>query len=120
MSSQRVSREDLRPEETECNPAAERALKLLYESPEDTAVRIDSSPNPMYVTLEDGELVFWSHDYSWKCQTRTEVEDAFGRFETVVDHLHGHANDDYGIGTVSKDRMDTEKKPKSTGLGDFA
>lgn len=118
QSPDEVDRADLRPDETECHPTAERALKLLYENP-DRAVRIDSNPNPMFVTREDGDLVFWCHNYTWKCQEREPIEDAYGPFETVVDQLHAYANDGYPIGTVSKDRLDTERKPRSTSLGDF-
>lgn len=114
-----INRSKLRPEQTECNHRAERGLKLLYEKP-NTAVRIDSNPNPMFVTLEDGDLVFWAFDYTWKCQERTPIEETFSQFETVVDELHAYANDGYPIETVSKDRIDTEQKPRATGLGDFA
>jgi hypothetical protein len=113
-------RDDLRPDATECNHHAERALKLLWENPDSRAVRIDSNPNPMFVTVEAGDLAFWCHNYTWKCQEQKPVAAAFGPFETVVDQLHGYANDDYPIGTVSKDRIDTERKPRATGLGDFA
>ncbi|WP_135822980.1 hypothetical protein [Halostella litorea] len=115
-----IDRTNLRPTETECNHTAERALKLLWENPDTKAVRIDSNPNPMYVTVEDGDLAFWAFDYTWKCQERVPVPDAYGPFETVVDQLHGYANDDYPIGTVSKDRIDTEPRPKPTSLEDFA
>jgi len=111
-------RSELRPEETECNHTAERALVLLYEK-QNRAVRIDSQPNPMYVTLEDGELVFWCFNYAWKCQEQQAVGDAYGPFETVVDQLHAYANDGYPIKSVSKCEIDTERKPKATGLGDF-
>lgn len=120
MTDDEIDRERIRPTETECNHTAERGLKLLLESPEAKAVRIDSDPEPMYVTLEDGEFVFWAYDYTWQCQEQTPVADAFGPFETVVDQLHGYANDGYGLGTVSKDRIDTERKPKGASLGDFA
>lgn len=115
-----VDRSELRPEETECNHVAERGLKLLWEAPDSKAVRIDSNPNPMYVTVEDGSLAFWCFNYTWKCQEIMPVEDAYGPFETVVDQLHAYANDGYGIGTVSKERIDAERKPRATGLGDFA
>jgi hypothetical protein len=114
-----VNRSALRPDETECHHRAERALKLLVGSPDDTAIRIDSNPNPMYVTVEDGDLTFWAYDYTWRCQQEVAIEDAFGRFTTVVDQLHGYANDGYGIGTVAKERMNTGKKPRATGLEDF-
>lgn len=118
-SASAINRAELRPEDTECNHRAERALKLLWENADTRAVRIDSNPNPMFVTVEDGELAFWCHNYTWRCQEQMPVADAHGRFKTVVDQLHGYANDGYGIGTVSKDRIDTERKPRATGLGDF-
>ncbi|WP_337653207.1 hypothetical protein [Halomontanus rarus] len=114
-----IDRETIRPEETECNHTAERGLKLILENPDETAVRIESNPEPMYVTVEDGDLAFWCYNYTWKCQEQTPVDDAFGPFETVVDQLHAYANDGYGLGTVSKDRIDTERKPRGTSLGDF-
>lgn len=119
MQSDEIERSKLRPEETECNHRAERGLKLLYEKP-NSAVRIDSNPEPMFVTLEDGELAFWCYNYTWKCQEQQPVEESHSRFETVVDELHAYANSGYGIGTVSKDRIDTERKPRASGLGDFA
>lgn len=115
-----IDRENIRPTETECHHRAERGLKLILESPDEKAVRIESTPEPMYVTVEDGELAFWCFNYTWRCQERKPVGDAVGPFETVVDQLHAYANDGYGIGTVSKDRIDTERKPKGTSLGDFA
>lgn len=115
-----MSRERIRPTETECNHRAERGLKLILEDPESKAVRIDSNPEPMYVTVEGGEFAFWCFNYTWKCQERKPVKDAYGPFETVVDQLHAYANDGYGIGTASKDSIDTERKPRATGLGDFA
>lgn len=120
QSERAIDRSELRPEETECNYWAERALKLLWEDPDSRAVRIDSNPNPMHVTVEDGELAFWCYNYTWNCQERMPVEDSHSGFETVVDEVHGYANADYGIGTVSKDQIDTERKPRATGLGDFA
>lgn len=113
-------REELRPDETECNHHAERALVLLYENPDSRAVRIESNPEPMYVTLEDGDLAFWCYNYTWHCQEQTDVEESHTTFETVVDELHAYANSGYGLGTVAKDRIDTERKPRATGLGDFA
>ena len=116
-----LNRELIRPTETECNHRAERGLKLILESPDEKAVRIGSNPNPMFVTVEDSEFVFWSFNYTWKCQERREMPDVHGPYETVVDQLHAYANTDgYGIGTVSKDRIDTERKPRATGLVDFA
>lgn len=115
-----VERSEIRPKDTECNHRAERGLKLLLENEDSRAVRIDSNPNPMFVTIEDGEFTFWAFDYTWKCQEQMPIDDAHGQFETVVDQLHAYANDGYGIGTVSKDRIDTERKPRATGLGDFA
>lgn len=114
-----MDRERIRPTETECNPIAERGLKLALEKPDETAVRIDSDPNPMYVTVEDGEFVFWCYNYTWKCQEQKEVSDAHGRFETAVDQTHAYANSGYSIGTVAKDRIDTERKPRATGLDEF-
>jgi len=120
MVTDGIDRSQLRPDETECHHRAERALKLVRENPESRAVRIDSDPNPMFVTVEDGAFAFWCFDYTWKCQERRPVADCYGPFETVVDQLHAYANDGYEIGTVSKDRIDTEKKPRATGLEDFA
>lgn len=114
-----VSREDIRPEETACNHRVERCLKLLFEGNNSDALRIDSNPEPMYVTVEDGELAFWAFNYTWKCQERMEVEDCFGPFETVVDQAHAYANDGYPIKHVSKDEIDDERKPRGATLGDF-
>ena len=119
VDAEGITRPDLRPDETECNHRAERALKLCWENPDSRAVRIESDPEPMFVTVEDGALAFWAFDYTWKCQEQVDVADAFGPFETAVDQLHGYANDGYPIGTVSKNQINTNTKPKTTKLKNF-
>lgn len=120
MNTDEINRERIRPTETECHHRAERGLELILENPDTKAVRIDSNPEPMYVTVEDGEFAFWSFNYTWRCQERRQIEDVHGSYTTVVDQLHAYANSGYGLGTVSKDRIDTERKPRGTSLGDFA
>lgn len=119
-STEQIDRSALRPEETECHHRAETALKNLWGNESTRAVRIDSSPEPMFVTVEDGELAFWSYNYTWECQERRPIDETHRSFNTVVDLLHSYVNDGYGVGTVSKDRVDTEKKPRGTTLGDYS
>lgn len=107
-------RSELRPTKTECNHTAERVLKLILESPDDTAVRINSDPNPMYVTVENAEFAFWCHNYTKGCQERRPIEAVTGRSTTVVDQLHEYANAGYGLETVPKDRIDTDERPRPT------
>jgi hypothetical protein len=83
------------------------------------AVRIESKPEPMYATDGDDGFVFWSFDYSTRCQTREDPEDAFCGFPSVVDLVHACANDDYGIDVVDRSEIDTEPKPTATSIDDF-
>ncbi|SFT06290.1 hypothetical protein [Halostagnicola kamekurae] len=108
------------PEKADPHWRVENALERLYDAPDEKAIRIESNPNPMFVTLEDGDLEFWAHDYTWRCQERSDVTESVSSYETVVDELHGYANAGYGISMDRTNRIDTERKPKATSLGDFA
>lgn len=110
---------EIEPTDVDEHFRAKNALRILLENPHDRAVRIESNPEPMYATLEAGELAFWCFDYSKKCQVRENVEDCYGPFETVVDQVHAYVEDGYPIGTVARDRIDDEPKPKATSLDDF-
>lgn len=110
---------ETRPDDVDPHWKAAGALDAIVRDPE-KAVRIDSNPNPMYVTVDDGELAFWCFDYRKKCQVRDDPsEDEYHRPETVVDTVHAYASAEYPILVVSRDEIDDEPSPVATSLGDF-
>lgn len=113
------TRPTVRPQATDEHFAATGALSYVLDHP-DSAILIDSNPNPMFVTVDDDEFSFWCFDYSKKCQVRYNPEDdSATRFDKVVDELHGYANSGYGIDVVDRDMIDDDPKPVATSLGEF-
>lgn len=112
------SRPTTRPQATSEHYAARGALDHILDAP-NRAVRINSTPEPMFVTIDDGEFSFWCFDYSKKCQVRENIEDVFGPFDTVVDTLHAYANDGYPIDVVDREQIDDDPKPVATSIDDF-
>lgn len=97
------------------------AAGRLKERPEQVALRIESTPNPMYLTREGDEWQLWSYNYTWRNQEKTGLSGFFsGGWESELEAVSALARSGYGISSCYKSEIDTEKKPRGTSLGDFA
>lgn len=109
---------ETRPDDVDPHWKAAGALDAIVRDP-GQAIRIESTPNPMYATVEDGEIVFWCFDYSKKCQVRDEPGESDYGPGTAVDKIHAYAGAEYPLRLVPRDEIDDEPSPVATSLGDF-